>query len=154
MIIMYVSKHWSVSEWDCWRRNKNAYAWDDENGCLCTEDSKTEKLFRILDSLRECDSDWVINTTGYHAEYGTSFKSGFRTVDGGVNAACGGAVGSYHTRGCAADIHVAGKEYTAEQLQEMVLTAAGWQGIDGSELGLGCYGDWLHLDTRGYCSRW
>lgn len=19
---MYVSKHWSVSEWDCWRRNK------------------------------------------------------------------------------------------------------------------------------------
>ena len=117
-------------------------------------DSKTEKLFRILDSLRECDSDWVINTTKYHAEYGTSFKSGFRTVDDGVNTACGGAVGSYHTRGCAADIHVAGKDYTAEQLLTMVLTAAGWHGIDGSELGIGCYGDWLHLDTRGYSSRW
>ena len=36
----------------------------------------------------------------------------------------------------------------------MVLTAAGWHGIDGSELGIGCYGDWLHLDTRGYSSRW
>ena len=90
---MYVSKHWSVSEWDCWRRNKNVYAWDDEMGRLCTNDSKTEKLFRILDSLRECDPDWVINTTKYHAEYGTSFKSGFRTVDDGVNTACGGAVG-------------------------------------------------------------
>lgn len=151
---MYVSKHWSVSEWDCWRRNKNAYAWDDEHGRLRTDDSKTEKLFRILDSLRECDPDWVINTTNYHAEYGTSFKSGYRTVDDGVNAACGGAVGSYHTRGCAADIHVAGKNYTAEQLLTMVLTAASWHGIDGSELGLGCYGDWLHLDTRGYSSRW
>ena len=38
---MYVSKHWSVSEWDCWRRNKNVYAWDDEMGRLCTNDSKT-----------------------------------------------------------------------------------------------------------------
>ena len=45
---MYVSKHWSVSEWDCWRRNKNVYAWDDEMGRLCTNDSKTEKLFRIV----------------------------------------------------------------------------------------------------------
>ena len=44
---MYVSKHWSVSEWDCWRRNKNVYAWDDEMGRLCTNDSKTEKIVLI-----------------------------------------------------------------------------------------------------------
>ncbi|WP_293727542.1 hypothetical protein, partial [uncultured Phascolarctobacterium sp.] len=74
---MYVSKHWSVCEWDCWRRAKNEYAWDNENGRLCTNNSKTEKLFRILDSLRECDPDWVINTTNYHPEYGSSFKSGY-----------------------------------------------------------------------------
>ena len=32
---MYVSKHWSVSEWDAGAEIKNVYAWDDEMGRLC-----------------------------------------------------------------------------------------------------------------------
>ena len=49
---LYVSKHWSVTEWDCWRRSRNEYAWD-ENGRLCTNDEKTANLFRIFDMLRD-----------------------------------------------------------------------------------------------------
>ena len=45
---MYESKHWSVTEWDCWRRNSNEYAWDNENGKLCTNNEKTANLFKIL----------------------------------------------------------------------------------------------------------
>lgn len=86
---MYESKHWSVTEWDCWRRNSNEYAWDNENGKLCTNNEKTANLFKILDMLRDWNFNWVVNTTVYHSEYGTDFKSGYRTVDDGVNAACG-----------------------------------------------------------------
>ncbi len=150
---LYVSKHWSVTEWDCWRRSKNDYAWDNENSRLCTNDEKTANLFRIFDMLRDWNPNWVINTTSYHEEYGASFKSGFRTVADGVNTACGGEVGSYHTRGCAADIHISGQDDTDTALADTVIAAAKAWGIE-DQLGIGYYGNWIHVDTRGYTSRW
>lgn len=152
---MYISKHWSVTEWDCWRRSSNPYAWDNEHGKLCTNDARTEKLFKILDSLRDCDDGWVVNTTKYHTEYGTDFKSGYRTVEDGVNAACGGASGSWHTSGCAADIHNVNYDYSAEQIKEQILIAASWNGINPEELDIGCYSSgWCHVDTGGDNERW
>lgn len=71
---LYVSKHWSVTEWDCLQRSRNEYAWD-ENGRLCTNDEKTANLFRLLDMLRDWNSNWVINTTN------AGYKSGFRTIE-------------------------------------------------------------------------
>ena len=100
---LYVSKHWSVTEWDCLQRSRNEYAWD-ENGRLCTNDEKTANLFRLLDMLRDWNSNWVINTTN------AGYKSGFRTIE--VNLAVGGEPNSYHTRGCAADIHISGQDDT------------------------------------------
>ena len=83
---LYVSKHWSVTEWDCLQRSRNEYAWD-ENGRLCTNDEKTANLFRLLDMLRDWNSNWVINTTN------AGYKSGFRTIE--VNLAVGGEPNSY-----------------------------------------------------------
>lgn len=142
---MYISKHWSVTEWDCFQRNRNSYAWDNENGRLCTNDERTANLFKILDMLREWNPNWVINTTN------AGYKSGYRTLD--VNVAVGGEKGSYHTKGCAADIHIAGQDDSAESLADTVLVAADSYGLKDS-LGIGYYGDWIHIDTRGYTSRW
>lgn len=142
---LYISKHWSVTEWDCWRRTKNDYAWDNENGRLCTNDEKTANLFRILDMLRDWNTNWVINTTN------AGYKSGFRTIE--VNLAVGGEPNSYHTRGCAADIHISGQDDTDTALADTVITAARAWGLE-YKLGIGYYGDWIHIDTRGYSSRW
>ena len=141
---MYKSKYWSVAEWDCLHRESNPYAWT-ENGRLCTEDERTANLFKILDMLRDWNSNWVVNSTN------AGYKSGYRTIQ--VNAEVGGADGSLHTKGCAADIHIANTDASAEDLMATVLVAAESWGLQDS-LGIGCYGDWIHIDTRGYTSRW
>ena len=143
---LYVSKHWSVTEWDCHHRCRNEYAWDNEDGRLCTNDINTANLFKILDMLRDWEPNWVINTT--NADY----KSGFRTID--VNAEVGGEPGSYHTKGCAADIHIAGQDDTAAALADTVFVAADAYGLK-DQIGIGYYSDgWVHVDVRGYCYRW
>ncbi|WP_306542066.1 D-Ala-D-Ala carboxypeptidase family metallohydrolase [Phascolarctobacterium faecium] len=143
---LYVSKHWSVTEWDCYKRSQNEYAWDNKYSRLCTNDINTANLFKILDMLRSWNSNWVINTTN------AGYKSGFRTIE--VNLAVGGESESYHIKGCAADIHIAGQDDTAEALADTVLIAAEAYGLEG-QLGIGYYSDgWIHIDTRGYTWRW
>lgn len=141
---LYRSKYWSVTEWDCLKRSRNEYAWD-EDGRLCTNNEKTANLFKILDLLREWNLNWVINSTK------DGYKSGYRTIE--VNLAVGGTAGSYHTRGCAADIHIAGQDDTAKALADTVRVAAEAWGLE-DQFGIGLYGDWIHVDTRGYNSEW
>lgn len=141
---MYKSKHWTVNEWDCLQRSKNPFAWT-EDGRLCTDDERTANLFKILDMLRDWNPNWVVNTTN------AGYKSGYRTPS--INALVGGVEGSLHTQGCAADIHIAGQDDTDTALADTVLVAADAWGLK-DKLGIGYYGDWIHLDTRGYTSRW
>lgn len=143
--MLYRSKHWSVTEWDCYGRSKNEYAWDDESGHLCTENEKTANLFRILDMLRDWNPKWRVNSTY------KGWNSGYR--DEYVNAACGGVSDSYHVRGCAADIHIGGQDDLDTELAKTVLVAAEAWGLQ-DKMGIGLYGDWIHIDTRGYTSRW
>lgn len=142
---MYVSKHWSTKEWDCLGRAENEFAFDNENGRLCTNDERTANLFRILDMLRDWNPDWVVNTTN------AGYKSGYRNLE--VNAEVGGEENSLHTQGCAADIHITSEDATDEALADTVLAAAEAWGLS-DKLGIGCYGDWIHIDTRGYTARW
>lgn len=142
---MYRSKHWSVTEWDCYGNAQNPYAWDDETGHLCTDNERTANLFKILDMLREWNPNWRVNMT-YRG-----WNSGYR--DAYVNARCGGVPDSYHMRGCAADIHIGGQDDTDTALADTVLVAAEAWGLE-DKLGIGYYGDWIHIDTRGYTARW
>lgn len=141
---MYKSKHWTVNEWDCLQRSKNPFAWT-EGDRLCTDDERTANLFKILDMLRDWNPNWVVNTTN------AGYKSGYRTPS--INALVGGVEGSLHTQGCAADIHIAGQDDTDTALADTVLVAADAWGLK-DKLGIGYYGDWIHLDARGYTSRW
>lgn len=141
---MYKSKHWTVNEWDCLQRSENTFAWT-EGGRLCTDDERTANLFKILDMLRDWNPNWVVNTTN------AGYKSGYRTPY--INALVGGAEGSLHTQGCAADIHIAGQDDTDTALADTVLVAADAWGLK-DKLGIGYYGDWIHIDCRGYTSRW
>lgn len=140
---MYTSRNFSTTEWDCYERNSNDFAHDNEEGKLVTENEQTADLFMILDFLRDDNPNWVINTTS------RGEKSGYR--DETVNRLCGGEENSYHLRGCASDIHIDGADYTGEQLGEMVLDVADELGV---EIGLGIYEDWVHVDARGYEARW
>ena len=142
---LYVSRNWYTSEWDCYKRSENEFAWSSEDGHLCTDDERTAELFEILDLLRDQNPDWQVNTTN------AGYKSGYRTEE--VNAEVGGEVGSYHTRGCAADICISSADATDDELESDVLAAAQMLGLD-DDFGIGCYGDWIHFDTRGYSSRW
>ena len=142
---LYVSRNWYTSEWDCYKRSENEFAWSSEDGHLCTDDERTAELFEILDLLRDQNPDWQINTTN------AGYKSGFRTVE--VNFEVGGEEGSYHTKGCAADICISTEDATDEELANKVLFVASFLGFS-DELGIGYYKDWIHIDTRGYSSRW
>lgn len=142
---MYKSKNWSTKEWDCYGRSENNYAHDDETGHLCTEDEKTASLFKVLDLLRDWNPKWKINTTS------EGYKSGYRTP--GVNATVGGVPNSFHTQGCAADICIADQDDTDEALANTVLDAAKAWHLEDS-MGIGYYGNWVHIDTRGYTARW
>lgn len=118
---------------------------------LATDNEKTENLFKILDMLRDWNPKWQINTTDYKPQFGMALKSGYRDVE--ANAACDGEINSYHVRGCAADISIAEQDDTDESLAKTVLVAAEAYGLQNN-MGIGYYGDWVHIDTRGYTSRW
>ena len=139
----YTSKHWSVTEWDCYQRRENEYAHDDENGRLVTENEDTANLFRILDMLRDWNPHWVVNWTN------AGYKSGYRTRK--VNAEVGGVTNSNHLFGCAADIHESNTDASAEELAETIKAAARYNGL-GNQIELGIYSGqgWCHIATPGY----
>lgn len=138
---MYISKNWSTTEWDCHHRSENQYAYDNEEGLLCTDNPKTANLFKILDLLRDWNPNWVINWT----EKG--WKSGYR--DEYVNAECGGTERSHHLAGCAADIHEANTDASGEALASAIQDAAKAYGLE-DQIELGIYYDWCHIATPGY----
>lgn len=57
-----------------------------------------------------------------------------------------GSLGSQHMEGRAADFSVAGVQ--DHDVQAYVKTKY------PDKYGIGCYGYWTHLDTRGGCARW
>lgn len=158
---MFKSKYWGVEDWDCYGRTKNEYAWNDNDGLLCTRDDRTANLFKLLDALYEIDSSVQVNLTYTTDENGNPYRSGYR--DEYVNSRVSEEPNSYHIRGCAADIHFGNHDYSGYQLRDMVVTAASWFPAVkvGDEykplvdcLGIGVYDGWVHVDTRGYTSRW
>ena len=72
---------------------------------------------------------------------------------GGGSTGGGGAIGSLHTKGCAADICIAYQNDTDTALAETVFAAADAWGLRG-QISIGYYGDRIHIDTRGYNSSW
>ena len=140
---LYISRHWSTTEWDCLQRSENEYAWDNEEGRLCTNNENTANLFKILDMLRDWNSEWVVNWTE------AGYKSGFRTQE--VNEEVGGVPSSFHALGCAADIHEWNTDAHAEALADTILNAAKYNGLeDKIELGIYYNQGWCHIATPGY----
>lgn len=149
---LYTSKFWSVKEWDCRQRSQNEFAWDNEEGKLCTDNENTANLFRVLDLVREWrinagfgpEKNWVVNFTE------AGYKSGYR--DEYVNRISGGVPNSNHTKGCAADICIAGQDDSDTALAQTIWAAAqsfGSLGLPG-KLNIGYYGDWIHIEFVEY----
>ena len=141
----YASKYWSVHEWDCCKRSENKYAYSSSGGKLVTSNENTANLFRLLDTLREKNPAWVVNTTS------AGYKSGYR--DSVVNMEVGGVSGSNHTMGCAADIHDSSSDRSAESLAEEIEAAAKANGLTNKiELGIYSGQGWCHIGVPGYRS--
>ncbi len=140
---LYTSRHWSVTEWDCFQRSRNPYAWDDAGGYLNTDNEETANLFKILDMLRDWNPNWIVNWTN------AGYKSGYRTRS--VNQEVGGVPNSNHTLGCAADIHESNTDASAEALAGAIKAAAKYNGLE-DKIELGIYQDqgWCHIATPGY----
>ena len=77
-----------------------------------------------------------------------SITSGYRSP--AHNRAGGGARQSYHVRGMAADITVAGMTPRQVRAKVLSLIAAGRM----KQGGIGLYSTFLHYDTRGYAASW
>ncbi|MBT9559904.1 MAG: peptidoglycan-binding protein [Myxococcales bacterium] len=74
--------------------------------------------------------------------------SGYRSP--AHNRAVGGAKNSYHVRGMAADITVAGMTPRQVRAKVLSLIASGRM----KQGGIGLYSTFVHYDTRGYAARW
>ena len=97
------------------------------------------KFFRLhpwlverLDQIREHFNKPIVITSGFRPHK--------------YNKVIGGAVGSYHLSGMAADFYVSG--VAASAVKEYI--EKNWP----NNSGLGYYNTWLHLDVRNYRSRW
>ncbi|GAB6181739.1 D-Ala-D-Ala carboxypeptidase family metallohydrolase [Desulfotomaculum defluvii] len=90
------------------------------------------ELVTKLEEMRQAIGKPIIVTSGYRCPL--------------HNRAVGGAINSYHIRGLAADIKVAG--CTAEQLAALAVRF----GFDG--IGIYRKGNFIHVDVRGYRARW
>jgi hypothetical protein len=100
----------------------------------CGELTLDERLLEGLESLREVAQAPVVIHDAYRCP--------------SHNQEVGGVTDSEHTRGMAADIRIEGLS-----LQEMYELAL--QIPEFAEGGIGAYdGGFLHLDVRGYRSRW
>lgn len=113
-----LSQNFGVSEFAC------------HGGCCCDTVLVDEKLVAYLQQIREYFDKPVFINSGYRCQR--------------HNAAVGGAIGSYHTKGMAADIRV---EDVAP------LTVAQYAQRIGV-LGIGLYDDFVHIDTRAGKSYW
>jgi len=142
--MLYRSEFWSTTEWDCYGRDANEYA-HDEDGHLVTDNEKTANLFRILDMVRKWNPNWKINKTKLGR------NSGYRTPE--VNEEAGGEPNSQHLYGCAADISIGGQDDTDTALADTIIAAAKAYNLQDC-LGIGYYGDWIHVDCRGETARW
>lgn len=113
-----LSQNFAVSEFAC-----------HGSGC-CDTVQVDEKLVAYLQQIRDYFGKPVTINSGYRCQR--------------HNAAVGGAIGSYHTKGMAADIRVEGvAPLTVAQYAQRI-------GV----LGIGLYDDFVHIDTRTAKSYW
>ncbi len=106
---------------------------DYEFRCPCCGVVKVDpRLIEVLESIRNHFGRRVIVTSGYRCAK--------------HNKDVGGAEGSYHTRGMAADIKVEGiAPAIVADFAESVLEESG---------GVGRYKSWTHVDVRAAKARW
>lgn len=103
-------------------------------GCNCTTILIDDLLWQYLQKIRD------------HFDRKVTITSGYRCPS--YNLSAGGAVGSYHTRGMAAD-------FVVEDVPPKVVAAyAESIGILGIGLYEGADGNFVHIDTRTYKSFW
>jgi len=100
----------------------------------CGELTLDDHLLAALESLSEAAGAPVVIRDAYRCER--------------HNQEVGGVTNSEHTRGMAADVKIAG--LTLQQMYELAL-----QVPEFAEGGIGAYdGGFLHVDVRGFRSRW
>lgn len=114
-----LSEHFSGAEFAC-----------RGTSCGCDEVCVDEALIGILETVR----------THFHSP--VNISSGYRCPR--HNAACGGAQGSYHCKGMAADITIAG--IAPSEIAKYAESI----GV----LGIGLYDGFVHIDTRTRKSFW
>ena len=83
-----------------------------------------------------------------HLGKSVTITSGYRSKE--HNKKIGGALDSFHVRGMAADIQVAGMKpkEVAEEIEKLIKEGKMLEG------GIGIYNSWLHYDHRGKRIRW
>ena len=77
-----------------------------------------------------------------------TITSGYRSKE--HNKKIGGALDSFHVRGMAADIQIAGMKpkEVAEEIEKLIKEGKMMEG------GIGIYNSWIHYDFRGKRIRW
>lgn len=83
-----------------------------------------------------------------HLGKSVTITSGYRSKE--HNKKIGGALDSFHVRGMAADIQVAGMKpkEVAEEIEKLIKEGKMLEG------GIGIYNSWIHYDFRGKRIRW
>lgn len=116
---MKLSEHFNRSEFKC-------------NCGLCDYDTVDSELIEVLEDVRE------------HFNAPVTITSGNRCPD--YNAHVGGSKNSWHVRGRAADIQVAG--VMPQVVQNYLLVKY------PDQYGIGSYSSFTHIDTRTTKGRW
>lgn len=95
------------------------------------------ELVKLLQALRD------------HFKRAIVLNSGYRTPS--YNARIGGATGSFHTKGMAADFNVSG--WSPKNVRKEIESGK-IKGVNPDKIGLGSYPNFTHIDSRGVRGRW
>lgn len=121
-------------------------------------DTKLSKNFRVDEfacndgsDVIKIDEELVKLLQAIRTHFGRAvvLNSGYRTPS--YNARIGGAIGSFHTKGKAADFNVSG--WSPQNVRKEIESGK-IKGVDPDKIGLGSYPNFTHIDSRGHKGRW
>lgn len=133
-----IARHFTVEDMRCRSGERYPVQW---------EDSRLQKLFNVMDAIRDSTGEPIVVVCGYRSlAYNKALREASLKRNGGTS---GVAIHSQHTEGSAADIRpLKASRFNVDALLDTIMVLYSSGSIQDLG-GVGYYpSQWIHIDTR------